>query len=149
MDGSLAPSMGFIGQWASIFWATLRETSPFLVLGLLFAGILHVLVPSRIVLWALGHKGWRGAVRGSLIGVPLPLCSCGVLPTALALRRQGASLSAATAFTISTPETGLDALAITAAMLPAAYLGVRPLAAIVLAICVGVAGGVFFSDNPQ
>src|SRR6476620_3336409 len=114
MGELFAPLTGFIGQWASVYWGTLRETSPFLVLGLVLAGMLHVLVPSRIVLWALGHGGWRGAIRGSLIGMPLPLCSCGVLPTALTLRRQGASLSAMTAFAISTPETSIDALAITA-----------------------------------
>lgn len=132
------PAMGFIEQWASAFWSTLRETGPFLVLGLLFAGVLHVLVPSRIILWALGQKGWRGALRGALVGMPLPLCSCGVLPTALTLRRQGASLSASMAFAIATPETSVDAMAITAALLPAVFFGVRPLAALALAITVGV-----------
>ncbi len=137
MSQFFSPLVGFIGQWGSVFWSTLRETSPFLVLGLLLAGILHVLVPPRIVLWALGHRGWRGAIRGSLVGLPLPLCSCGVIPTALTLRRQGASLSAMTSFTIATPETSVDALAITAALLPAIFLGVRPFAALLLAVLVG------------
>lgn len=128
----------FLAQWGSAFWLTLRETGPFLVFGLVLAGVLHVLVPPRIVLWALGHGGWRGALRGALIGTPLPLCSCGVVPTALTLRRQGASLSATTAFTISTPETSIDALAITAALLPSVFLGVRPVAAILLAFLVGL-----------
>ncbi|MBI3558406.1 MAG: permease [Deltaproteobacteria bacterium] len=131
------PTVEFLGHWGSVFWSTLRETAPFLVLGLLLAGILHVLVPPRIVLWALGHRGWRGAIRGSLVGLPLPLCSCGVVPTALTLRRQGASLSAMTSFTIATPETSVDALAITAALLPAIFLGVRPFAALLLAFVVG------------
>lgn len=148
MDLSQIPLAGFLVQWASIFWAVLRDTAPFLVLGLVLAGLLHVLVPPRLVLWALGQGGWRGAVRGALVGLPLPLCSCGVLPTALTLRRQGASLSAATSFTISTPETSVDAIAITAAMLPAAFLGVRPLAALVLAVVVGIVVE-FFAANPN
>lgn len=133
----------FLAQWASAFWLTLRETGPWLVIGLLLAGVLHVLVPARIILWALGHGGWRGAIRGALIGTPLPLCSCGVIPTALTLRRQGASLSATTSFTISTPETSIDALAITAALLPTIFLGVRPVAAILLAFFVGIVVEIF------
>jgi uncharacterized membrane protein YraQ (UPF0718 family) len=129
--------LAFLGQWAAAFWSTLRETAPFLVFGLLLAGVLHVLVPPRVILWALGHGGWRGALRGAIVGLPLPLCSCGVVPTALTLRRQGASLSATASFTISTPETSIDAVAITAAMLPMAFLGARPIAAILLAVCVG------------
>lgn len=149
MQAMLSPMIGFFGQWGSFFWATLRETAPFLVLGLLLAGILHVLVPSGVILWALGHKGWRGAVRGALIGMPLPLCSCGVLPTALTLRRQGASLSAAASFTISTPETSIDALAITAALLPAIFLGVRPLAAVLLAVIVGTVVELFATNTKE
>jgi hypothetical protein len=138
MEAAGASILAFLVEWASAFWATLRETAPFLALGLVLAGTLHVLVPSKVVLWALGHSGWRGAVRGALIGTPLPLCSCSVIPTALTLRRQGASLSSAAAFTVATPETSIDALAITAALLPAAFLGVRPAAALLLAVLVGV-----------
>lgn len=136
-------------QWGSAFWSTLRETAPFLVFGLLLAGVLHVLVPPRIILWALGYGGWKGAVRGALIGMPLPLSSCGVIPTSLTLRRQGASLSATTAFTVSTPETSIDALAVTAALLPSVFLGVRPLAALVLAISVGILVEIFSTTDKE
>lgn len=149
MGPLLTAILGFAGQWASVFWMTLRETAPFLVFGLLLAGILHVLVSPRIILWALGQRGWRGAIRGALIGTPLPLCSCGVVPTALTLRRQGASLSATTAFTISTPETSVDALAVTAALLPSIFLAVRPLAALLLAIAVGVLVEVFSTTTRE
>lgn len=124
-------------QWFWTFWKTLCEISPFLLFGFFIAGVLHVLIPSRIILWALGKSGWQGAIRGSLIGTPLPLCSCSVIPTSFALHRQGASLSATTAFTIATPETSIDALILTAALLPSAFLGLRPLASITLAILVG------------
>lgn len=135
--------LGFLAQWASVFWTTLREIGPFLVFGLFLAGLLHVVVSPRIILWALGQRGWRGALRGALVGLPLPLCSSQAFPTALALRRQGASLSTTTAFTISTPESSIDSLAMTAALLPSLYLGVRPLAAFVLAFVVGVIVEIF------
>jgi len=138
MDSIFHASTAFFQHWGSAFWLNLRETAPFLMFGLVMAGMLHVLVPAKLVLWALGHGGFRGAIRGAVIGMPLPLCSCSVIPTALTLRRQGASLSASTAFSISTPETSIDALAITAALLPTVYFGVRPLAALLLAIGVGV-----------
>lgn len=128
----------FLAQWASAFWLTLRETGAWLVIGLVLAGVLHVFVPARIILWALGHGGWRGALRGALIGAPLPLSSCGAIPAALKLRRQGASLSATTAFTISTPETSIDAIALTVALLPTVFLGVRPVTAVLLAFIVGI-----------
>jgi len=116
----------------------MRETGPFLVFGLFLAGLLHVFVPARLVLRALGKKGFKGAVLGAVIGTPLPLCSCSVIPTAFALRRQGASLSSTVSFTIATPETDIDALMITMALLPLSFLGVRPLAAFILAIAVAM-----------
>lgn len=116
----------------------MRDASPFLLLGLILAGILHILVPSKIIEWAVGAKGFRGAVRGALLGAPLPLCSCSVMPTTMALRRRGASLSSSFSFLISTPETSVDAVAVTAALLPSAFLGIRPIAAIATSILVGM-----------
>ena len=113
--------MNMIAHFASTFWMTGREAAPFLIMGLILAGILHVLVPIRIINWALGGSGFRGAFRGALLGAPLPLCSCSVLPTVLTLRRRGASLSSVTSFMISTPETSIDALVITAALLPSVF----------------------------
>lgn len=124
-------------HFLATFWQNLQETAPYLLLGLLFAGLLHLVIPKNIIQWALGKAGLNGAVRGALVGTPVPLCSCSVMPTAIALRRQGASLSATTAFTIATPETSIDALFITAAMLPGAYVWARPLAGILLAVFVG------------
>ncbi len=128
----------FLLNFASLFWQTLRELSPYLILGLLLAGCLHVLVSARLLGLALGKKGWKGALRGALLGVPLPLCSCSVVPSALTLRRRGASLSSVASFSISSPETSLDALALTAVLLPFAFLGLRPLAAFLLAVLVGI-----------
>lgn len=113
------------------------------------AGLLHAFVPQRFIQWLLGTRGIWGAVKGALAGAPLPLCSCGVIPTALSLRRQGASLSSTFSFMVSTPETSIDALVITVAMLPLTFVGVRPLAAIVLSILVGVVIERFSNVTPQ
>ncbi len=130
--------VNFFSQFASTFWSSTRETAPFLVFGLVLAGILHVLVSVKIISWALGGEGFFSALKGAVLGAPLPLCSCSVLPTALTLRKNGASLSATTSFLISTPETSIDAIAITLAMMPLAFFGLRPLSAIVLSIAVGL-----------
>src|SRR5262245_26047658 len=125
-------------QWASAFWASLRVTAPFLVVGLLLAGGLHAIVPTRLVLWVLGYRGWRGAVRGSLVGLPLPLSASKALPAALTLRHRGASLSATTSLLIATPATGVDTIAVTLALLPVSYSVVGPVAAVLFAVIVGV-----------
>ena len=70
------------------------EMSPFLLLGFLLAGILHAFVPSQFFARYLSADGMRSVVMAALLGVPLPLCSCGVIPTAMSLRREGASESA-------------------------------------------------------
>lgn len=120
------------------FWANMLETAPFLMVGLFCAGLLHVVVPARVILWALGGRGFSGAIRGALLGMPLPLCSCSVMPTAIALRRRGASVSSTTSFTIATPETSIDAFAVTAALLPGIFIVARPVSALLLAVFVGV-----------
>lgn len=128
----------FLLNFASAFWSSTRETAPFLILGLVLAGFLHVLVSSKIIMWVLGGQGLWSSIKGALLGAPLPLCSCSVMPTALTLRKNGASLSATTSFLISTPETSIDAIAITLALMPLAFFGIRPIAAIFLAVSVGL-----------
>ena len=102
---------------AGAFFMLLHEMSPYLLLGFLVAGLLHAFVPSRLFSRYLGGTGWRSVVSAAALGVPLPLCSCGVLPTAVSLRRGGASKAATTAFLIATPQTGVDSIAATWAML--------------------------------
>ncbi len=98
-------------------WQIMLELSPSLLLGLLIAGLMHVYLPSGLIHRGLNRPDLRSVMRASLLGVPLPLCSCGVIPTALGLRREGASQGAATAFLISTPQTGADSLLVSAAFL--------------------------------
>jgi len=103
----------FINQ----LWQVMLDLSPSLLLGLLIAGLLHLYLPAGVVHRGLRRPDLSSAARAALIGVPLPLCSCGVIPTALGLRDQGASKGATTAFMISTPQTGMDSLLVSASFL--------------------------------
>jgi uncharacterized membrane protein YraQ (UPF0718 family) len=120
-------------------WAMLLEASPFMLLGLVAAGLLKALVSDDFVSKHLGGHGPKSVVKASLFGLPLPLCSCGVLPAAAGLRKQGAGKGATAAFMISTPETGVDSVAVTYALLDPIMTVVRPLAALVTAMAAGFA----------
>ncbi len=115
----------------------LNEMSPYILLGFLFCGILHAFVTPRLLTRHLSGNGFKEAMKAALIGVPLPLCSCGVLPTAISLRRSGASTAATTSFLISTPQTGVDSIAATYSLLGPAFAIARPIAAFVTAVLGG------------
>ncbi len=117
--------------------------APYLLLGMLLAGMLHVLVSRSFVFNHLGKKGFWSVVKATLIGVPLPLCSCGVLPLAVSFRKSGASKGATTAFLISTPQTGIDSILATGGMLGLPFAIFRPIAAFVMGIAGGVIADVF------
>lgn len=89
-------------------WNTLNELSPWLLLGMLFSGALHVFLPEGFV--RRRFRGLSGVIKSVGIGIPLPLCSCGVIPAGIGLKNQGASNGAAVGFLISTPQTGVDSL---------------------------------------
>ncbi len=117
----------------------------FILLGFFLAGLLHEFVdPSRIGRM-LGGRNLKSILTAALVGAPLPLCSCGVLPAAVALRKKGASRESTVSFLVSTPETGVDSILITFGLLGPVMAIVRPLAAIATAIAAGllslVAGG--------
>lgn len=114
------------------------DAAPWLVLGLAAAGLVHAWVPVGALGRWLGGRGWRPAVLAALIGAPVPLCSCAVLPAAVALRRGGASREAMASFLIATPETGLDSISLTYGMLGPFFALARPLAAMASAIATGM-----------
>ncbi len=113
------------------------EASPWLLLGLLIAGLMKAWVPSKILSKHLG-KGNSAVVKAALIGAPLPLCSCGVIPVATELRRSGASASATSSFLVATPETGIDSVSVSYALLGPIFAIYRPFAAIMSAIITGL-----------
>lgn len=125
------------------------EMAPYILLGLFIAGLLHAFVTPQTMSRHLAQPGWRSVVKASLIGVPLPLCSCGVLPTAVAMHRNGASKSATSAFLISTPQTGVDSIAATWSLLGPAFAVLRPIAAMTTAFFGGIAVGRTEKAEPQ
>ena len=108
----------------------LNEMSPYVLLGFLIAGVMHAFIPQRVFARHLSGSGWKSVVKSTLIGIPLPLCSCGVLPTGIAMRRNGASKAASTSFLVATPQTGVDSIAATWSLLGPAFAVVRPVAAL-------------------
>ena len=111
-------------------WAMLVEMAPYLLLGFAVAGLLSVAISPRWVERHLGDRGLGQVFKASLFGVPLPLCSCGVIPVGASLRRSGAGKGATTAFLLSTPQTGVDSIAVTYALLGPFLAVVRPVAAL-------------------
>lgn len=123
------------------FWQLFLLSAPWLMLGLLIAGLLNVYLPENLLSKHLGKEGFWTTVKAALIGAPLPLCSCGVIPAAIGLRRAGASKSATTAFLVSTPETGVDSVSVSYILLGPFMAVIRPIAAICSAIVAGVLVG--------
>lgn len=115
-------------------WNLINEMSPYLLLGFGFAGLLHAFVPAQIYHRYLSKNDFRSVLWAAMIGVPLPLCSCGVIPTAMSLRKEGASKGATTSFLIATPQTGVDSILATASLLGIPFAIIRPIAALVTAL---------------
>lgn len=119
----------------------LNEMSPYILLGFLIAGLMHSFIPQRTMARHLSGTGWKSVVKSAMIGIPLPLCSCGVLPTAIGMRRNGASKAASTSFLIATPQTGIDSIAATWSLLGPAFALIRPIAALFTSFFGGIAVG--------
>src|SRR6185436_9168940 len=107
------------------------------------AGILGILVPGRLLTRLVGTGKIKSVLWGSVVGAPIPLCSCGVLPTALGLRKQGATPGATVAFLVATPETGVDSISLTYALTDPLMTVFRPIAGIVTAIVAGILTNLF------
>jgi hypothetical protein len=119
-------------------WSVLGQMAPYLLLGFLAAGVLSVCISPEFVERHLGGRGFRPVWKATLFGVPLVLCSCGVIPVTASFRRHGASRAAATSFLLSTPQTGIDSIAITYALLGPVIAVFRP----IIAFVTGLMGGV-------
>lgn len=119
-------------------WGVLVESAPYVLLGFFAAGILKAYLPEQMVAKHLGQSSTASVIKASLFGIPLPLCSCGVIPAAISLRKQGASKGASAAFLVSVPETGVDSIAITWALLDPVMTIVRPLASFITATLTGI-----------
>jgi uncharacterized membrane protein YraQ (UPF0718 family) len=115
-----------------------NEAAIYIIFGFFVAGLLKVTIPSEKIFKHLGKKNFSTVLKASILGIPLPLCSCAVLPTAVSLKKQGASRGATLSFLISTPETGIDSISITYALIDPIMTIFRPLSAFVTAITAGL-----------
>jgi len=140
--------IGFLLAVGVEAWSILREASVFLFLGFGIAALLAVLAPRNLLQFFRRGK-IRSVLWASAIGTPLPLCSCGVVPTAVALSKQGATRGAVVSFLVSTPEIGLDSMALSYALLDPILTIARPVAAFITAAVAGIATNFLAGDAPS
>lgn len=119
-------------------WAVYLDMAFWLLLGLFAAGMVKTYISEQTMQRWLGGRGISSVMRAAIFGAPLPLCSCGVLPAAIGVRRSGASKEATVSFLISTPETSIDSIAVTYALMGPVMAIYRPIAALVSAIVTGM-----------
>lgn len=122
----------------SQLWMILTESSLWLLVGFAIAGAIHAIVPRQWMLKHLSGGGFWPIAKASMLGIPLPLCSCSVIPVAAGLRQQGASKGASAAFAISTPQTGEESIPITWALFGPVYAFTRPIVAVITGLIAGL-----------
>ncbi|MBF0232080.1 MAG: SO_0444 family Cu/Zn efflux transporter [Desulfamplus sp.] len=127
-------------------WDVLLESSLFVLFGFFIAGMLKAFIPDDFIQRHLGKGKTASVLKASLFGIPIPLCSCGVIPAAAGLKEQGASKGAVSSFMISTPETGVDSIAVTYALLDPVMTVIRPFSAFITASLTGIAVNIFDSQ---
>lgn len=127
----------FLKAFALNTWHMVAEMAPYLIFGFAIAGLLHVLIRKEQVQRLLGKPGLGAVFKACLIGVPMPLCSCSVIPVAAALHKSGASRGATAAFLSSTPQTGVDSMLATYSLMGGLFATVRVVVAFVSGIVTG------------
>ena len=131
-------------KFFNAFWELTIEMAPYLLLGFLIAGLLNGFFTKEWVQKHAGKPGWKSTLKAALFGIPLPLCSCGVIPTGVSINQQGASKGATVSFLISTPQTGVDSILITYSLMGWAFAIFRP----IIALVTGIFGGLV-TDKQQ
>ena len=143
------PAMGHepVSRFLASFWSVALDAAPWLVLGFAIAGLIRALLPMRLVTRWLGGGGVGPVVRAAIVGTPLPLCSCSVVPVALSIRRSGASKGATASFLIATPENGVDSMLLSWGVLGPAMMLARVVGALACAIVAGVSADAVDKDD--
>ena len=129
--------MDYLRDFIDELYFITMEMAPYLLLGFLFAGILYLLFPKNRIRQYMGRNRNKAVVNASILGIPLPLCSCGVIPTGLSFYRNGASKGSTVSFLISTPQTGIDSILVTYSLLGLPFALIRPF----VALFTGIGGG--------
>jgi uncharacterized membrane protein YraQ (UPF0718 family) len=137
----------FIVEYLILFFEALIDLSnamaPYILFGLVFAGILHELVPETIVTKHLGKESISSVIKSTIFGIPLPVCSCGVIPLATSIKKSGASKGATLSFLISTPITGVDSILATYGMFGWVFTIYRVFTSMIIAMVAGVLTNIF------
>ena len=141
--------MELMGGFLESFWQLTAAMAPFILLGLLIAGILHEIIPSDFVQRHLGKNNTLSVIKSTIFGIPLPVCSCGVIPLAAALRKEGAGRGAVLSFLISTPITGIDSILATFGIFGAAFTAYRVFTSIMIAFVSGILSNFFEKKEPK
>ncbi|TKG94029.1 heavy metal-associated domain-containing protein [Puteibacter caeruleilacunae] len=128
----------FIIKYLTELWDLTLEMAPWLIIGLVFAGVLKVYFPQKHINRFMGKSNTKSVLNASLLGIPMPLCSCGVIPTGISFYRNGASKGATNSFLISTPQTGVDSILATYSLMGWPFALIRP----IVALFTGVLGGI-------
>ncbi|MBR4591209.1 MAG: SO_0444 family Cu/Zn efflux transporter [Bacteroidaceae bacterium] len=115
----------------------INEMSPYLLLGFILAGVMHAFIPNGWYTKYLSGNTIKSVINAAIFGIPLPLCSCGVIPTATSLYREGASKGAVVSFLVATPQTGVDSIIATYSLMGLPFAIVRPIAALFTAVVSG------------
>ncbi len=122
------------------------EMAPYLMIGLIFVGILHIFFSKDLIIKHIGKNDISSVIKSTLFGIPLPLCSCGVIPSSVYMARNGASKPSVISFLISTPQTGIDSIIATYGMMGWVFAIFRPIAALFMGIISGIVT-IFISKN--
>ncbi len=129
------------------FWDILLEMSPYLIFGFFVSGILSVVISKKWISRHLGGNNIVSTVKASLFGIPLPLCSCGIIPVSMSMNKQGASKGSTVSFLISTPQTGMDSIFVSYSLLGPIFAVVRPIVAFITGIIGGFLTALFSQSN--
>ena len=119
-------------------WHIIAQFAPYLLLGFVVASFLQYLIPEDFIVKQLGKKGFLSILRSTLWGIPLPLCSFSVIPVASSIKNSGASKGSTIAFLSATPQTGVDSLLATAALLGWPFAIIKLIIAFIAGIISGV-----------
>ena len=128
----------YIILFTSEIWSLFIQTAPYLLLGMLFSGLIYVFVDNKLIYKHIGSKNLSSIFKSTMLGIPIPLCSCGVIPVAATLRDSGASKGSTVSFIVSTPQTGIDSIFLTYGMLGPIFALFRPLAAFISGLFSGL-----------
>ncbi len=139
--------MSYLLEFMNALFELSNAMAPYILFGLVFAGILHELVPETLVTKHLGKENVSSVVKSTIFGIPLPVCSCGVIPLATSIKKSGASKGATLSFLISTPITGVDSILATYGMFGWVFTLYRALTSMVIATAAGILTNIFDKES--